>query len=156
MVAKLLAQNLSLLGKSHLRVLLGRLDYLVHSLKTLLDLLHESALALKTQPLVLLKLVQILEQHLLHLRFYVRLFNLTQLLILFHFSLNLSEYSFDYIVRLVCLSHRHLEISLFLLVCKLDHLHVGVPLFFESLDHIRLNAVKVLLKCLSLPHCLLA
>ena len=57
-VAKLLAENLSLLRKSHLRVLFSRLDDLVHGLKTLLDLLHESALALKTQPLVLLKLVQ--------------------------------------------------------------------------------------------------
>ena len=81
---------------------------------------------------------------------------MSQLLILIYFSLDLSEHSFNYIVRLVCLSHRHLEISLLLFVCELDHLHVRVTLFFESLNHIRFYTVKLLLKRLSLPYCVLA
>ena len=58
LIAKLLAQNLRLLRKSNLRVFLCRFYDLVHGLEALLDLLHESALTLKTQPLVLFKLVQ--------------------------------------------------------------------------------------------------
>lgn len=81
---------------------------------------------------------------------------MAQLLILFHFSLDLSEHGPNHIVRRVGLPYRHLEISLFLLVCELNHLHVGVPLFLEPLNQLRLNAAHLLLKNLRLPQRILA
>ena len=56
--ADLLADDCSLVCQIDISLFLGSFDDLIHSVETVLDLLHEAALALKPLPLIILHLVK--------------------------------------------------------------------------------------------------
>ena len=125
--------------KAHIILFFRTLDDLIHSVETVLDLLHEAALSLQVLPFVVLHLVKQADKFLLKCILGVPEVSLPVTDFIRHLALNVVEHLADHVFGVLGHCSSILDKPGFLFVKARHYLHLGLALLLHPVEHVLLQ-----------------